>query len=313
MMDKEEVAIERLKFGESLSFSHYKKPLMICYSGGKDSEVLIELAKRSGIKYEVQHSHTTADAPETVRHVRRRFYELELAGVPCSITYPMYKGKRTSMWDLIPQKLMPPTRNVRYCCSVLKETSGKNRVISTGIRRAESNQRNTREAIETIAPNKANKISLPDEYENEQTYFFDDEEQDSDLHGDFLKQCQMQSKISINPIIDWSNAEVWNYLRDCKTVCNPLYQRNNFSRVGCVGCPMAAQARHDGFHRWSQFEKMYKSAFGRMLEVRRAAGKETLWKTGDEVFRWWMEDGNLKGQTVLAGVRPELLEGKEEE
>lgn len=32
------------------------------------------------------------------------------------------------MWNLIPKKLMPPTRLVRYCCDVLKETAGKKRL-----------------------------------------------------------------------------------------------------------------------------------------------------------------------------------------
>lgn len=137
-MDLEHAAIEQLKLAEEMSLRYYKKPLMVTYSGGKDSDVCVELARRAGIQFEVVHSHTTADAPETVYHVRKRFHDLELQGVPCQIVYPTYKGKRTSMWDLIPQKLIPPTRRVRYCCSIFKETAGRNRAIVTGVRAAES-------------------------------------------------------------------------------------------------------------------------------------------------------------------------------
>ena len=33
-----------------------------------------------------------------------------------------------------------------------------------------------------------------------------------------------------------------------------------------------------------------------MLEVRKQRGKETKWKTGEEVFLWWIEDDNIEGQ-----------------
>lgn len=56
-MDKEQLAITRLKEAAEMSLQFYDKPLIITYSGGKDSEVLLELAKRSGIKFTVNHSH----------------------------------------------------------------------------------------------------------------------------------------------------------------------------------------------------------------------------------------------------------------
>ena len=52
-----------------MSLRVYEQPLVITYSGGKDSDVLLHLAGKAGIQYEVLHSLTTADAPETVWHV----------------------------------------------------------------------------------------------------------------------------------------------------------------------------------------------------------------------------------------------------
>ena len=62
-MDLEQKAIERIKLASEMSIHHYQKPLVCTYSGGKDSDVMLELFKRSGITYEMYNSHTTADAP----------------------------------------------------------------------------------------------------------------------------------------------------------------------------------------------------------------------------------------------------------
>jgi hypothetical protein len=82
MCDLEQKAIERLKVASDMSLRLYKQPLVITYSGGKDSDVLLHLAQASGIQFEVLHSLTTADAPETVYHVRDTLKSL-LTGI-CS-------------------------------------------------------------------------------------------------------------------------------------------------------------------------------------------------------------------------------------
>ena len=156
-MDKEQKAIERIRLASEMSLHHYGKPLVCTYSGGKDSDVMLELFKRSGIPFEVHNSHTTADAPQTVRHIKKKFAELEQQGISCTIEKPTYQGKPTSIWKLIPQKLMPPTRLVRYCCSILKETGCANRYIATGVRWDESTQRATRTEFEKIGHTKSDR------------------------------------------------------------------------------------------------------------------------------------------------------------
>lgn len=120
----EQTAIERLKMASDMSLRLYKQPLVITYSGGKDSDVLLHLAGAAKIQYEVLHSLTTADAPETVWHVKDTFRKLEIGAVKCTIdTHKRPDGTNVTMWNLIPRKLIPPTRLVRYCCAELKETS----------------------------------------------------------------------------------------------------------------------------------------------------------------------------------------------
>ena len=81
-MDLEAQAIRRIHLAAELSAAYYQKPLLLAYSGGKDSEVCLELCRRAHIPLEVIHHLTTADAPETIYHVRNVFRQLELEGFP---------------------------------------------------------------------------------------------------------------------------------------------------------------------------------------------------------------------------------------
>ena len=135
-----------------MSKTYYGEPLIVTYSGGKDSDVMLDLAENclKTDEFEVLNSHTTVDAPETVRHIRETFKRLNDKGVKTSIDYHVQEdGTRLTMWNLIPKKLMPPTRIVRYCCQVLKETGTLNRLCALGVRAAESTKRQGRDTFST--------------------------------------------------------------------------------------------------------------------------------------------------------------------
>lgn len=225
-MDKEQMAITRLQDAARLSLHRFKMPLQVTYSGGKDSQVLITLAERAGIDFEVVNSHTTADAPETVYFIREQFKRMEERGIKCSIVMPRYKDKPVSMWTLIPQIMVPPTRLMRYCCSVLKETSGKNRFIATGVRWAESTSRkNNRGVMEFNHRNKEKRITMMS---------------DNDEKRQLFETCNLKGKMTVNPIVDWSDDDVWDYTHSEHLPVNPLYCEGQ-KRVGCIGCPMAGR------------------------------------------------------------------------
>lgn len=289
MTDLETVSIERLRAASEMSLQVYGEPLVITDSGGKDSSVCKELAIRAGIPFEVMHNHTTADAPETVRFVRSEAKRLEDLGIKYTINMPVYKGQRTTMWRLIPQKLMPPTRLIRYCCSILKETGGSGRFIATGVRWAESpSRKNNRGIYERIAAKKENKIILNNDNDDKRMLF---------------ENCRLKAKRVVNPIIDWSDDDVWQFLEDAKKPVNPLYGEG-WCRVGCVGCPMAGRkGREAEFLRWPKYKKLYIRAFDEMLVERERRGKlEGSWRmgaTGRDVFNWWMEEDILPGQIDL--------------
>jgi len=293
-MDLEQKAIERIKMASEMSLDHYGVPLVCTYSGGKDSDVMLELFKRSGIMFEVHHSHTTADAPQTVYHIRKVFRELELQGIKCGIDYHRQPdGGRVTMWNLIPVKLMPPTRRVRYCCSELKETGCRNRMIATGVRKAESKKRE-----------EWGSFSQPDKRIN-----ISDEKMllsDNDETRRLFEHCQLKAKIVVNPIIDWLNKDVWEYIKQEHIEVNSLYECG-YDRVGCIGCPIAGKKRYKEFADFPKYKQMYINAFGRMLEARKAKGLRTEWKNGEEVFLWWMEDKNIPGQMSFEDDFPEVI------
>lgn len=292
-MDLEQTAIERLKMASEMSLRLYKQPLVITYSGGKDSDVLLHLAGAAGIPYEALHSLTTADAPETVWHVRDTFRRLELAGVKCTIdTHRTPDGGNVTMWNLIPRKLMPPTRLVRYCCAALKETSGRGRWIATGIRWAESQKRKSRGVMEALHRDKAKKLTLMN---------------DNDESRMLIENCQLKGTRVVNPIVDWQDDDIWGYCAAENIQMNPLYACGE-DRVGCIGCPLAKKAaRRREFARYPKYRDAYIRAFDRMLAERQTRGLSCDWQTGEDVLHWSMEDGVLPGQIILDGMEEDTL------
>lgn len=130
--EKEKRAIQYLK-----SFEPESEPYYLCYSGGKDSDAIRILADLAGVRHEIHNNHTTVDAPETVRYIR---------SVPGVIVDMPPK----TMWQLIVEHGIPPTRLARYCCEELKERGGKGRVKVTGVRWDESQNRKDNQGLVTV-------------------------------------------------------------------------------------------------------------------------------------------------------------------
>ena len=270
-----------------MSLRIYEKPLVITDSGGKDSLVCRELVRRAGIPYEVVHSLTTADAPETVYYVRDTFRSLEEQGVHCKIIKPMYKGKRTSMWSLIPMKKFPPTRLKRYCSQVLKEETVKDRFITTGVRWAESIKRKESRGIyENLTSDVRQKLILNN---------------DNDERRALFESCTLKGKRVCNPVIDWTDRDVWDFIRSEHLKVNPLYERG-FYRVGCIGCPMAGKRRWMEFRLYPTYKQAYLHAFDRMLEAMHKGESRVKWKNAQAVFDWWMEGHQIEGQLRLEDI-----------
>lgn len=73
----------------------------------------------------------------------------------------------------------------------------------------------------------------------------------------------------LNDWLEPNKEKLWDYTHSEQLPVNPLYCEGQ-KRVGCIGCPMSGRGgRQREFMRWPAYEKMYISAFERMLDVRK--------------------------------------------
>jgi phosphoadenosine phosphosulfate reductase len=165
-IDKVAIAIDRLKTFEP------PEGYYLAYSGGKDSDTILALAKMAGVKFDAHYHLTTVDPPELVYHVRKH------AGVE------IHKPDKT-MWQIIEKKEMLPNIFMRYCCQLLKENGGNGRRVITGIRHEESPRRAKRNMVERCMTNK--------------------------------------TKHYLHAIIDWTEADVWEFIKGNKIEYCRLY------------------------------------------------------------------------------------------
>lgn len=128
--------MERLRTFEANALAKRPEGYYVAYSGGKDSDVILDLVRRSGVKYDAHYHVTTCDPPELIRHIKNQ-------------KDVIFDKPEITMWALIKKKGMPPRRNARFCCEKLKERGGVNALVVTGVRWQESRNRKNRRMIES--------------------------------------------------------------------------------------------------------------------------------------------------------------------
>lgn len=278
LREKERTAIERLKAFEPAD------GYFLAYSGGKDSDCIKILAQLAGVKFEAVHNLTTVDAPETVRYVQSQ------QDVRINRSHDR-DGKPVTMWNLIVRKGTPPLRISRYCCSELKEPNGVGKIVVTGVRWAESSRRKEQSDVVKILGKPKATERLAEELGADYRVtkmggiVLND---DNDINRRMVEHCYRTRKTMVNPIVDWTDEDVWEFLHYYGCKSNPLYECG-YKRIGCIGCPMAGkQQRLFEFERYPAYKKAYIRAFDKMLEKRCADGKDTIWESGEEVFDWWI-------------------------
>lgn len=183
----------------------------LSYSGGKDSDVILELAKMAGIKFRAIYKNTTIDPPYTISHVKSK-------GV--DIVRP-----KKSFFDLI-RKSGFPTRRARFCCQHLKEYKILDNSIQ-GIRRSESVKRAERYKEPIICR----------------------------FYG------SKKNRVSVTlPILEWTDKDIEEFVRERKIQCHPLYYKNGkfdvTERLGCMGCPLASD---NGLADFKKYPNMVKA------------------------------------------------------
>jgi phosphoadenosine phosphosulfate reductase len=277
---KAKTAIDRLK-----CFEPADEPYYLCYSGGKDSDCIRILAELANVKHEIHHNLTTVDAPETIQYIK---------SIPnVIIDKATYKdGKIKTMWNLIPFKKMPPLRIMRYCCSELKEQGGKNRLKITGVRMAESkNRADNGGLVKIIGKPKTTQKFLAENDINFQLTNQGGVVLNYDNAGSrrAVEHCFRTTTTMVNPIIDWTEDDVWEFLNYYGCESNPLYKCGR-GRIGCIGCPMQSKkGMKRDFKMYPKYYEAYIRAFDRMVKVlKETSNKPIKWSCGEDVMHWWL-------------------------
>ncbi|MDF2631407.1 MAG: phosphoadenosine phosphosulfate reductase [Caproiciproducens sp.] len=239
VVDKVQVAIDRIRQFEP------PEGYYVAFSGGKDSIVVLDLVKRAGVKYDAHYNLTTVDPPELVYFIREHHSDVE-----------KHMPNKT-MWQLIERKGFP-SRKMRYCCAILKESGGKGRLCVTGVRREESHNRSKRKMVE---------------------------------------QCYRDpSKRYLNPIIDWSSHDVWQYIHGNKLPYCSLYDEG-FERLGCIMCPLSnpKQIAREAA-RWPKYAEAYQRAALKSFEYKKERGLSLPpnWTSGTDMYEWWIKQASAE-------------------
>lgn len=202
------------------------------------------------------------------------------------------------MWKLIVRKMTPPTRIARYCCEVLKEHSSPNRIVALGVRRDESIQRSSRNDFEIQVKTKFKSSGFT--YDHSAEVYEEAQTHDDVWDCKLITAAKKNSDLMVNPIIEWKTTDIWDFIRENGIKYNPLYDRG-YTRVGCVGCPMASKKEiAKEFSEYPKFKENYIRAFDRLIKKRKERGMVCKWETGEDLFRWWTQDDTIKGQITIA-------------
>lgn len=216
----------------------------LAFSGGKDSIVLYDLAKKAGVKFDAHYNVTTVDPPDLVRFIKKEYSNV------------IFDRPEKTMWKLIEERYLP-TRLMRFCCDKLKERGGIGRYILLGIRKQESSQRKNRKEVE---------------------------------------ECYKKNKefIRISPILEWTEEEVWKYIKDNNIKYPSLYDEG-WKRIGCMLCPFSSKKDKERvLQRYPKIKNAYVSAINRNIKRRKIKNKIIYFESPYDWFDWWMSGLSLK-------------------
>ena len=286
-VDKVQKAIARLKTMEPRDGSGY----YLAFSGGKDSQCVYHLAKMAGVKFDAHYSVTSIDPPELMRFIKKEYPDVIWE-------YPIGDdGKPTSMWKIISEHTIPPTRQSRYCCDILKEQHGQGRVTVTGVRWAESIRR--RDSHGVVDVRTSSKKIINDQLENNEAaqlnshgnlIFMDDNEETRRM----VETCFKKKRTTVNPIVDWGDDDVWEFLNEVAKVPHCCLYDEGFTRLGCIGCPLQGrEGMLRDFERWPRYKELYIRAFDKMIanhpgEIRVASGAPVGDGGGTAIYTGWI-------------------------
>lgn len=283
LKDKIQASIRIIKKAEKTALRYQPYGFVCAFSGGKDSQAVRQLMKLADVAHRVEYNMTTIDPPEVVHFIRDYYPDVIINRPP-----------KTFYQICLHHKLLP-SQYKRFCCRELKESTGAGTVTVTGVRHAESYRRAKRGEVEIITRRRHPQFvsGTLDQFEQ---------------HQQVESQCiRGKDKLVINPIIDWTEQDVWEFLNYSNLPHCSLYDRG-YTRVGCLFCPMASRrALRLMQHDYPKYAAAFIRLIHRIREARLQDGGYDVYQTAtdEEVFQAWLQKKTIssfvgqKAQTTL--------------
>jgi len=240
---------------------------VVSFSGGKDSQAVLDLVSRviPADFYQVIYSDTDMELPSSIKIFEdtKQLYQKK---------YPKLKfniEKNETSTEHYWKEFGPPSRFHRWCCTVIKTVpfnrllwklhKGENNprvLVFEGVRREESNKRATYERI-----------------------------------GKGVKHTMVTNA---RPVLNWNITEIWLYLFFRKLPINQSY-RNGLSRVGCSVCPFSTGWSEYLIHKtYPEITKKYFSLIEKQVKQQGIKDKDVYIKSGN-----WKKRAGGKGLTKV--------------
>lgn len=262
--DKIKHSIELIRKGEKIALSMNPDGYFVGFSGGKDSQVLLELVKMARVQYKAYYSVTTNDPPENVYFIRNNYPDV------------IFLHPKDNFFKLVEKKGLP-TMMKRYCCDILKERAGIGNVCLVGVRREESAKRAKYKDIDVISRRKEHQL---------RTKKITIEEIEEHEH----KCIKGNDKLIIRPILEWTEKDIWQFINENNLPKNPCY--NEFGRVGCMFCPFSTKKQIDYY---CNKHPGYKRNILKAMDIFMSrCKKEKYWDNSEEYFEWWKSKKSTK-------------------
>jgi len=206
-------------------------PVVVSYSGGKDSLAALHLTLEAGIEPVMLFNDTGIELPPTLRNVEdvSRVYGLRLLKASA--------GER--FWEAV-KIFGPPAKDYRWCCKVLKMAPI-----------ADVYRKHFPEGLLAIVGQRA--------YESV----------DRSRSGAVWRNRWLPSALNLSPLQEWDQLTVWMHIIKNRLPVNPLYFKG-FERLGCYLCPagnvaeyfLVAREYPELWERWLRVLKAWRERLG---------------------------------------------------
>lgn len=106
-----------------------------------------------------------------------------------------------------------------------------------------------------------------------------------------VEVCFRTRKTLVNPIIDWEDEDVWEFIHKYNVPYCELYDQG-YKRLGCIGCPMISGTRKKELDAYPKYKEQYLRCFDKMMQNRKDRGLTSFcgWETGKDIYDWWVND-----------------------